>query len=198
MRVVLAFLSLRRSCVNNLPSSCSRAQFRALLPSEGVRCVYFGDPLICPPPGLARFAWVTTDTVERAQQVCDLLQGEHEFTMNELKEEKGRMRLNVDLQAPLRRNSFLPFIANKPEHVTWDLANLKQLCRALEHYWLVPTSFVDTLAALETSNDLTDVDRVYVLVFFVRRVFGYDYWRHAADDGFGVSLQVGGGAGVSL
>ena len=80
--------------------------------------MYFGDPLICPPPGLARFAWVTTDTVERAQQVCDLLQGEHEFTMNELKEEKGRMRLNVDLQAPLRRNSFLPFIANKPENVT--------------------------------------------------------------------------------
>lgn len=86
--------------VNNLPSSCTRAEFRALLPAEGVRCVYFSDPLVCPPPGLARFVWVTTDTVERAEQLCDVLRGEHEFGAGG---EKKKMKLNVETETPMRR-----------------------------------------------------------------------------------------------
>lgn len=183
--------------VNNLPSSCTRAEFRALLPAEGVRCVYFSDPLVCPPPGLARFVWVTTDSVERAEQLCDVLRGEHEFGAGG---EKKKMKLNVETETPMRRNAQLPFIANQPEKVAWDLDHLKQLCRILEHFWNVPSSFADTLEALARTAGtvgITDIDRVFVFVFFIRRVFGYDYWRGTQDEEFGVSLQVGVAAGIS-
>lgn len=189
----VSLIPLTSSRVNNLPSSCTRAEFRSLLPAEGVRCVYFSDPLVCPPPGLARFVWVTTDTVDRAEQLCDVLRGEHEFGVGGEK----KMKLNVEMETPLQRNAHLPFIANQPEKVAWDLDHLKQLCSILEHFWNVASPFADTLEALSRTAGLTDIDRVYIFVFFIRRVFGYDYWRGTQDEEFGVSLQVGVAAGIS-
>ena len=37
---------------------------------------------------------------------------------------------------------------------------------------------------------VTPVDQVYILTFFIRRVFGYDYWRNTDDENFGISLNV--------
>ena len=42
----------------------------------------------------------------------------------------------------------------------------------------------------ETHPELTNIDTIYILAFFIRRVFGYDYWRCTQEDDFGISLQV--------
>ena len=42
----------------------------------------------------------------------------------------------------------------------------------------------------EVRPDTTDVDCVYVVTWFLRHVFGFDYWRVAEDEDFGISLQV--------
>lgn len=42
----------------------------------------------------------------------------------------------------------------------------------------------------ENNPTITVIDQIYLLVFFIRRVFGYDYWRNTNDVSFGVSLNV--------
>lgn len=42
----------------------------------------------------------------------------------------------------------------------------------------------------ENNPAVTKVDLVYILVFFIRRVFGYDYWRNTEEENFGISLNV--------
>lgn len=50
----------------------------------------------------------------------------------------------------------------------------------------------------EVRPDTTDVDCVYVVAWFLRHVFGFDYWRVAEDEDFGISLQVGSFVGVRI
>lgn len=42
----------------------------------------------------------------------------------------------------------------------------------------------------ENNPGVTMIDQIYLLVFFIRRVFGYDYWRNTNDVSFGISLNV--------
>lgn len=50
----------------------------------------------------------------------------------------------------------------------------------------------------ETHPELTEIDTIYILAFFIRRVFGYDYWRCTQEDDFGISLQVHFGTGFYI
>lgn len=50
----------------------------------------------------------------------------------------------------------------------------------------------------EVRPDTTDVDCVYVVAWFLRHVFGFDYWRVAEDEDFGISLQVGSFVAVRI
>ena len=68
--------------------------------------------------------------------------------------------------------------------------------RELKHSLFGKAATTGTAGTAGTAG-ITDIDRVFVFVFFIRRVFGYDYWRGTQDEEFGVSLQVGVAAGIS-
>ena len=60
-----------------------------------MQAVYVGHPLICPPSGLYRAAWVCTDTAESAEKVVEALSKETEFLIDPITREQGGMSLKA-------------------------------------------------------------------------------------------------------
>ena len=123
--------------VNNLPYTCSRSEFRSFLKDKsGVYSIYTGHPLVCPPPALARFAWITTDTLESAKKIVEELSEEREFLIDPITREKGRIKLNCSLQQPFKKSHRIPAVLNNEDMIAEDLDLLMKLLHTLETYWV--------------------------------------------------------------
>ena len=123
--------------VNNLPYTCSRSEFRSLLKDKsGVYSIYTGHPLVCPPPALARFAWITTDTLESAKKIVEELSEEREFLIDPITREKGRIKLNCSLQQPFKKSHRIPAVLNNEDKIAEDLDLLMKLLYTFETYWV--------------------------------------------------------------
>lgn len=177
----------------SVPSGCSRAEFRKLLPAEAtVKAVWYGDVMVCPPPGIARPVWVLCASKEDVSLIVDQLDGSSvEYMSDIFTNDKSKWRISCRSQMRPKHSHLLPTVANRPDRIASDLASLLQILHALEKYWELDTSLEPCLNILaDQVPDLSDVDRVYVLVHVLRRVFGYDYWHSAADQEFGISFHV--------
>lgn len=177
----------------SVPSSCSRAEFRKVLPAEvTVKAVWYGNVMVCPPPGIARPVWVLCGSKEEASQMVNQLDGNTvEYMSDIFTNDKSKWRIACRNQLRPKHTHLLPTVANRPDRISADLASLLQILHILEKYWELDTSLEPCLSMLaEQTPDLSDVDRVYLLVHVLRRVFGYDYWHGAADKEFGVSFHV--------
>ena len=177
----------------SVPSGCSRAEFRKLLPAEAtVKAVWYGDVMVCPPPGIARPVWVLCASKEDVSLIVDQLDGSSvEYMSDIFTNDKSKWRISCRSQMRTKHSHLLPTVANRPDRIASDLASLLQILHALEKYWELDTSLEPCLNILaDQVPDLSDVDRVYVLVHVLRRVFGYDYWHSAADQEFGISFHV--------
>ena len=101
-----------------------------------MQAVYVGHPLICPPSGLYRAAWVCTDTAESAEKVVEALSKETEFLIDPITREQGGMKLNCSLQLPFKQSPSLPAVLNTAESVQEDVSLSLKALRALESYWV--------------------------------------------------------------
>lgn len=148
--------------------------------------------MVCPPPGIARPVWVLCGSKEDASLLVDQLDGSSvEYMSDIFTNDMSKWRVACRCQMRPKRSHMLPIVANRPDRIASDLASLLQILHALEKYWELDTSLEPCLSILaDQVSDFSDVDRVYVLVHVLRRVFGYDYWHSAANQEFGVSFHV--------
>ena len=183
------------SVFDEIPSNCSRAEFKAFIPANtGVQSIWFGHPMICPPAELNRPVWVLLDSPEAALHLVNALDGHKVTYLSDFRRhENSTLTLHCKVLQPPRHSHTLPAIANTPKRIAADLTALTNLLVAFEHYWEIESSLVPCMTMLSQQvSDLTDVDRIYVLVHALRRIFGYDYWHSKDDQEFGISFHVGG------
>lgn len=102
-----------------------------------------GHPLICPPSGLYRAAWICTDTAESAEKIVEALSKETEFLIDPITRETGGMKLNCSLQCPFKQFSYIPAVLNTAESVQEDLSLCKKVLHALESYWVATANGLD-------------------------------------------------------
>ena len=125
------------SFIDNLPYGCSRTAFRALLSAhDGVQAIYVGHPLICPPSGLYRAAWVCTATAESVEKIVEELSKGTEFLIDPITREKGRMKLNCSLQSSFKQAACIPAVLNTAESIQEDVELSLKALRALESFWV--------------------------------------------------------------
>lgn len=181
------------SAFDAIPSCCSRKAFRSLLPAETpVVDVWFGDVMVCPPPGLVRPVWVRCATAAAANALAQQLNGHRvEFENDLISHGTSHMRLSCALVVPPKRRRTLPPAANAPSRVAADLAGAQRLLAALERRWGVAGELAGLAREAAAQRGLGAAGETELLTRGMRRVFGVDYWRGADDGEFGASLHVG-------
>ena len=181
------------SVFDAIPSCCSRKAFRALLPAETpVEDVWFGDVMICPPPGLVRPVWVRCATAATASALVQQLNGHRvEYENDLISHGTSHMRLTCAPLSPPKRHRTLPPAANAPSRVAMDLAGAQRLLAALERRWGLAGELAGLAKEAAAQRGLGAAGETELVTRGMRRVFGVDYWRGADDGEFGVSLHVG-------
>ena len=181
------------SVFDAIPSCCSRKAFRALLPAETpVEDVWFGDVMICPPPGLVRPVWVRCATAATASALVQQLNGHRvEYENDLISHGTSHMRLTCAPLSPPKRRRTLPPAANAPSRVAMDLAGAQRLLAALERRWGLAGELAGLAKEAAAQRGLGAAGETELVTRGMRRVFGVDYWRGADDGEFGVSLHVG-------
>ena len=90
---------------------------------------------------MARYAWVPMESVEAGEQLLEMLNGEVSFTSNMITKSSDTVRLYASLYHP-HEPPTLPSLLNEEEHIAEDLARLRRLVQALEHFWVCVQNYL--------------------------------------------------------
>ena len=184
-----------------MPPACTRACLREYVAQlAGFEALYFGDAFHCPPSDLSRPAYVVFASQEAAKAAFKHMAGMHvplKDTNNlgavGLKEEDEAAGAgSFILLCSLWRTAQKPYVvnaaANRTDRVDKDFEACAALLAALGQHWVCASERadvqgidVDLVAATQEAQAknewLTKRDMVDVLVYCLRRVYGYEYWK---------------------
>ena len=126
--------------------------------------------------------------------------------MSGLKEEEGVTRpqtfiLLCSLWKTIQKPGVVNPIANTPERVDKDYDACCRLLTVLEHYWVrarervdvqgVKSAWQTVLEAIKEKCEwVAKRDLVDVMVYYLRRVYGYEYWTFQYRAEYGVCYHV--------